>query len=88
MGGRGAWTNSRTSPKGGARMEDLALSVAAVLIAEACNIGLRSVSKSGVSALTRDRLSHVDQNYVRPETICAANHRLIEAQSQILLGAV
>jgi hypothetical protein len=71
----------------GVRMEDLALSVAAVLIAEACNIGLRPVSKAGVPALTRDRLSHVDQNYVRPETIRAANHRLIEAQAQISLAA-
>jgi hypothetical protein len=73
--------------EGGVRMEDLALSVVAVLIADACNIGLRPVTKSGVPALTRDRLSHVDQNYVRPETIRPANHRLIEAQSQIALAA-
>jgi TnpA family transposase len=50
-------------------------------------IGPRPVSKSSVAALTRDRLSHVDQNYVRPETIRAANHRLIEAQGQIALAA-
>jgi TnpA family transposase len=71
----------------GVRMEDLALSVAAVLIADACNIGLRPVSKSNVAALRRDWLSHVDQNYVRPETIRAANHRLIEAQGRIALAA-
>jgi TnpA family transposase len=70
---------------GGVRMEDHALSVAAVLIAEACNIGLRPVSKSSIPALTRDRLSHVDQNYVRPETIRPANHRLIKAQDRIPL---
>jgi len=68
-------------------MEDLALSVAAVLIADACNIGLRPVTKSSVPALTRDRLSHVDQNYVRPETIRPANHRLIATQSPIALAA-
>jgi Domain of unknown function (DUF4158)/Tn3 transposase DDE domain len=45
----------------GARMEDLPISVAAVLVAEACNIGFRPVVKPGVQALTRDRLSHVDQ---------------------------
>jgi hypothetical protein len=73
--------------EGGVRMEDLALSVAAVLIADACNIGLRPVSKSNVAALRRDRLSHVDQNYVRPETIRAANLRLIEAQGRIALAA-
>jgi len=71
----------------GARMDDLALSVAAVLVAEACNIGLRPVAKPSVPALTRDRLSHVDQNYVRPETIRAANRRLIEAQARIALAA-
>jgi TnpA family transposase len=73
--------------EGGARLEDLALSVAAVLMADACNIGLRPVSKSSVAALTRDWLSHVDQNYMRPATIRPANHRLIEEQGQIPLAA-
>jgi len=48
----------------GARIEDLPVSVAAVLVAEACNIGFTPVVKPGVPALTRDRLSHVDQSYV------------------------
>jgi hypothetical protein len=56
----------------GARMDDRALSVAAVLVAGACNIGLRPVIKPSVPALTRDRLSHVDQTYVRAETNQAA----------------
>ncbi len=63
----------------GAHIEDLPLSVAAVLVAEGCNIGLRPVIKPGVPALTRDRLAHVDLSYVRAETIAAANARLIEA---------
>ena len=67
----------------GARMDDLAVSVAAVLVAEACNVGLRPVLKAGVPALTRGRLSHVDQNYFRPETVGAANARLIEAQAEV-----
>src|SRR5206468_1052426 len=71
----------------GARLEDLALSVAAVLVAQACNIGFRPVVKPGVPALTRDRLSHVDQNYVRAETLRAANARLIAAQATIPLAA-
>jgi TnpA family transposase len=41
------------------------------------------VVKPGEPALTRDRLSHVDQNYVRAETHAAANARLIEAQAGI-----
>jgi TnpA family transposase len=71
----------------GARIEDLPVSVSAVLVAEACNIGFRPVVKPGVPALTRDRLSHVDQSYVRSETIAAANTRLLDAQARIELAA-
>jgi TnpA family transposase len=67
----------------GTRMEDLATSMAAVLIAEGANLGLTPVVKPGHPALTRDRLSHVRQNYLRAETITAANARLIEAQAGI-----
>lgn len=69
-----------------ARLEDLGVSVAAVLVAEACNIGLTPVTKASVAALTRDRLSHVDQNYVRAETIKAANAALIDYQATIPLA--
>ena len=67
----------------GTRMEDLPVSVAALLVAEACNVGLTPVTKPAVPALTRDRLSHVDQNYLRAETHSAANARLIEAQASV-----
>jgi len=70
-----------------ARIEDLPASIAAVLVAEACNIGFRPVMKPGVPALTRDRLSHVDQSYVRSETIAAANTRLLDAQARIELAS-
>jgi len=46
------------------RMNDLAVSVAALLIAEACNVGLVPVTDPNVEALTRGRLSHVNQNYL------------------------
>jgi hypothetical protein len=39
-----------------ARMDDLPVSVAALLVAEACNVGLTPVVKPSVPALTRDRL--------------------------------
>jgi len=73
---------------GGTRLDDLGVSAAAVLVAEACNIGLTPVTKPGVAALTRDRLSHVDQNYVRAETIKAANAALIDYQATIPLAQV
>ena len=37
-------------------VEDLSVSVAALLVAEACEVGLTPVVKSGVPALTPDRL--------------------------------
>lgn len=71
---------------GGSRLRDLEVSLAAILVAQACNIGLTPVASPAVPALTRDRIQHVDQNYVRMETIKAANGTLIEAQAEILLA--
>jgi len=67
----------------GSRMRDLSTSMAAVLIAQGCNLGFAPIVKPGHPALTRDRLSHVAQNYVRAETLAAANAQLITAQSRI-----
>jgi deazaflavin-dependent oxidoreductase (nitroreductase family) len=72
-----------TDPELSTRIDDMPVTVAALLVAEACNVGLTPVIKLGEPALTRDRLSHVDQNYVRAETHAAANARLIEAQAGI-----
>lgn len=69
-----------------ARMSDLPVTVAGLLIAEACNVGLTPVIDPATEALTRARLSHVDQNYLRAETHAAANAALIEAQSRIGLA--
>ncbi len=66
-----------------ARVADLGLSVAAVLCAHAMNVGFTPVATPSVDALTRDRLHHVDANYVRFETIAAANTPLVAAQAQI-----
>ena len=63
------------------RVEDLATSVCAVLLAEACNIGLEPLVRGDNSALTRSRLSWVQQNYVRTETLIEANTRLVECQT-------
>ncbi|NQU36573.1 MAG: Tn3 family transposase, partial [Actinobacteria bacterium] len=64
-------------------MTDLATSVAALLIAEACNVGLVPVTDPNNAALTKARLSHVDQNYVNAQTHSAANAVLIAAQAQV-----
>lgn len=67
----------------GTRMDELGLPVAAVLVAEGCNLGFAPVVKPSHPALTRDRLSHVEQNYLRNDTIRAANGRLIAAQADL-----
>jgi TnpA family transposase len=55
------------------RTKDLSVSVAALLVAEACNVGLTPVIKAGEPALSRARLAHVDQYYVRAENHAAAS---------------
>jgi len=70
----------------GSRVDDLEMSVCAVLVAEACNIGLKPLINPRIPALTRDRLSHIDQNYIRIDTIKKANACLVRAQSEIALA--
>ncbi len=65
------------------RSTDLPVSVAALLIAEACNVGLTPVIKPNEAALTRVRLAHVDQYYLRADNHAAANAVLIGAQAQV-----
>jgi TnpA family transposase len=68
---------------GTTRMKDLATSLVALLVSEACNIGLTPVVNPAHEALTRARLVHVDQYCLRADTITAANVKLIEAQAQV-----
>ncbi|GAB2830666.1 hypothetical protein GCM10022221_31760 [Actinocorallia aurea] len=69
-------------------MEDFAVSLCGLIVAEACNVGLVPIEKPNVPALTRARLQQVDQGYLRAETLSATNARLITAQSGIdLVGS-
>ena len=78
---------SFTAVSGGrSRLDDLPTSVAACLAAHAMNIGYRPIAKKGVPALERARLSHVFQNYVRPETLAAANAPLVARQADLPLA--
>jgi TnpA family transposase len=71
--------------EGLARAEDLHISVCAVLLAETCNISLAEVANPGVPALSPNRLAWVSQNYVRSETIAAANELLLDRYRRIPL---
>lgn len=74
--------------EGGSRVENLPKSVCAVLVAEACNIGLEPLIKPDDPALTRSRLSWVQQNYLRADTLTEANARLVDAQAEIPITEV
>jgi TnpA family transposase len=69
-----------------ARADDLRVSLCAVLLAEACNIGLEPLIKDNIAALTRHRLSWVKQNYLRAETLVRANVRLVDYQATLALA--
>lgn len=68
-----------------ARANDLSVSICAVLMTEACNIGLEPLIKHPIPALTRHRLNWVKQNYLRAETLVRANARLVDYQSTLTL---
>ena len=72
--------------EGAARVGDLPISLCAVLLAEACNIGLEPVVRSDVAALTRGRLNWVQQNYLRAESLTRANANLVATQSTLALA--
>src|SRR6267378_189088 len=67
------------------RVDDLRTSVCAVLIAEACNIGFEPLIRNDLPALRRSRLSWVNQNFIRNETLTEANACLVAAQNSIPL---
>ena len=67
-----------------ARGDNLVTSLCAVLFGGACNIGLEPLIRNNNQALRRDRLSWVSQNYLRDDTLSAANAILVAAQSQLV----
>jgi len=67
------------------QVTDLTTTICAVLLAEACNIGLDPLVRDDVPALRRSRLSWVLQNFVRTDTLTAANACLVAAQNRIPL---
>ena len=71
-----------------ARADNFATSLCAVLLGDACNTGLEPLIRSDIPALRRDRLSWVGQNYIRDDTLSAANVILVSMQSQLELAQI
>ena len=68
------------------RAQDLTTSICAALVGEATNTGLDPLVRLDVPALQRSRLSWVRQNYIRADTLTAANTKLVAAQNSIRLA--
>lgn len=66
------------------KMKDLDISLLAVLLAEACNIGFSPVSKNSIDSLKYDRLIYVNHHYIRVDTLSAANQKLFMHTENLL----
>jgi TnpA family transposase len=71
-----------------ARVEEFTTSLCGALIAQACNIGFEPLVRTDQPALSRARLSWVSQNFIRPETIAAANARIVAAQNALPIAHI
>jgi hypothetical protein len=68
------------------RKQDMITSIAAVLVSQAMNVGMRPMAAEGEPALALDRLYWVEQNYLRAATLTAANAALVEFHSGLELA--
>lgn len=71
-----------------ARVDNFETSLAAALIAEGCNIGFDPMIRPEIPALRRDRLSWINQNFIRDETLREANARLVAAHDALPIARV
>ena len=67
------------------RASDIGVSICANLIAEACNTGPEPLIRNDLPPLRRSRLSWVNQNFIRNETLTEANACLVAEQNRIPL---
>ena len=67
----------------GTKVDGFTTSLCAALLAEACNVGFEPLLHPEEPALGRARLSWVAQNFIRDETIAAANARLVAAHNAL-----
>jgi TnpA family transposase len=66
-----------------AQVQGFETSLCAALIAGACNIGLTPLVRDDHLALRRSRLGWLTQNFIRPETLAAANAMIISAHTKL-----
>ncbi|MGE5636005.1 MAG: Tn3 family transposase [Nocardioidaceae bacterium] len=64
----------------------LQTSLCAVLVAQACNVGYAPLVDETVPALREARLKYVARHYIRPETLIAANARIVDYHAALELA--
>jgi TnpA family transposase len=70
----------------GYRASGIEVSLCAILMADSCNIGLEPIINEDIPELKRDRLSWVQQNYIRAETLAKVNACLVDYHSKLPLA--
>ncbi|MEU0428863.1 Tn3 family transposase [Streptomyces canus] len=80
-GGIAAFTTRNGNPSPYPEFE---LSVAAVMVAYGCNIGLEAVANEEKDALKLDRLTSISREYFRPDVIEACTTLMLGAESDAL----
>ena len=68
------------------RLDGLKESLSALLVSEACNVGLTPVVDEAYPPLTRDRLNWIAHNYFRSATHAAASTRLFDYHAELALA--
>jgi TnpA family transposase len=69
-----------------ARAAGLIESVSALLVSDACNLGLTPVADEHYLPLSRERLNWVAHNYLRSETHAGGNTRLVNYHARLALA--
>ena len=72
--------------KATALADGLSTSLCAVLLVQACNTGPEPLIRYDVSALRRERLAWMDQNYLHDDTLAGTNALLVVAQNRVALA--
>ena len=55
-------------------------------LAQACNTGFESFTSQDIASLRRDRVTWVEQNFMRDETLTDGNARLVSTQNKVALA--
>ncbi len=69
------------------QVEGFEISLCAVLMAQACNIGFEPIVRDDHPALRQNRLSWTAQNFIRPETLAEANAMIVSAHAKLPIAA-